>query len=296
MNDNIFGRNLRFYRKKMGFTQSELGKESGLGQVSIANYERGTRFPGEKTLIKLAETLGLSLDLLFCHVRPAGKGLNRDTFNTGELLHSILNDSFDHCLNYILGWKRSGGYDLRESFREIILPALYETGIRWQGGTLSVLEEHLISERLRELIALISANERNNTEKEDTEQNVWLGLCAPSDKHDLGVFMYSQLLRNRGWRTYFLGPDVPVNDLILLAEKYKPDLINISIITDLFQNGLNAYLKNLDESGSISCPIVISGRGFNKEMAASYSRIGYIPNLLDKAYDFALELEKKKEG
>ena len=295
MSEHIFGRNLKFYRKKMGFTQSDLGKKSGLGQVNIANYERGLRFPGEETLVKLAETLGLSLDTLFCHAKSEEKGINRQIFNTEELLDCLLNDSFDNCLNYIRGWKNSGGYDLRESFREIILPALYETGIRWQGGTLSVLEEHLISERLRELIALISSNERNDTEKENREQNVWLGLCAPADKHDLGVFMLSQLLRNRGWRTYFLGPDVPVNDLISLAEKYKPDLINISIIADLFQNGLKAYLQNLDVSGSISCPIVISGRGFNKKMAASYSRIRYIPNLLDKAYDYALELEKNKD-
>ena len=146
MNENIFGKNLKFYRKKQGLTQSDLGKESGLGQVSIANYERGTRFPGEKTLIKLAETLGLSLDLLFCEAKQAGKGFDRETFNREELLNSLLNDSFDNCLNYILGWIKNGGYDLRESFRNIIIPVLYETGVRWQGGTLSVLEEHLISE------------------------------------------------------------------------------------------------------------------------------------------------------
>ena len=146
--------------------------------------------------------------------------------------------------------------------------------------------------RLREIIALVSSNERDSGMTENKEQKVWIGLCAPSDKHDLGIFMMLQLLRNRGWKAYFLGPDVPVNDLVSLAKKYKPDLINISIISDQFQNGLEAYLESLDGNKNIDCPLVISGNGFSRESTENYRKVRYFNSLLDKGYDFALEFEK----
>ncbi len=292
MSETIFGKNLRFYRKKLGMTQRELGMKYDIAQVSIANYEKGTRFPGERTIIQLAEGLGISIDLLFSELKQKSRGKMAHTFQTDEFMKYLLNESLDDCLNYTRGWMKSGHYSLQDCFLKIIVPLLKETGNRWQGGSLTILEEHLISEKIREIISLISAYSRQEQQPAPTARRVWVGLCAPSDKHDMGLFMFSQLLRARGWTSYFLGPDVPVNDLTAMLKKYKPDLINISIASGLFMGGLEAYLQNLNAK-SDNCPIVVSGEGFSEGKESLYEKIQYIPDLLDRGYDYAIGLEEK---
>ena len=118
-----------------------------------------------------------------------------------------------------------------------------------------------------------------------------MGLCAPSDKHDLGILMLSQLLRGRGWKTFFLGPDVPVNDLTSFVSRYKPDLIGISIVSELFRDGLQAYLQNLDSRRKPNCPVLITGRGFTEGMEKQYGNTVYFSDILDRGYDYAIGLE-----
>ena len=49
-------------RRKRGMTQAELAKAVGLAQASISTLESGETKPAFETLIKLARTLGCSLD------------------------------------------------------------------------------------------------------------------------------------------------------------------------------------------------------------------------------------------
>ena len=49
-------------RRKRGMTQAELAKAVGLAQASISTLESGETKPSFETLIKLARTLGCSLD------------------------------------------------------------------------------------------------------------------------------------------------------------------------------------------------------------------------------------------
>ncbi len=59
-----FGVRLKQLRKSKGFSQKELASLLGIGQTSIANYEKNIRFPSEDKLINLANTLDTSVDSL----------------------------------------------------------------------------------------------------------------------------------------------------------------------------------------------------------------------------------------
>ena len=56
--------NLRFLRKKSGMTQAELAKKMHLKQYNISDYEIGRIEPNVATLIRFAETFGVTLDFL----------------------------------------------------------------------------------------------------------------------------------------------------------------------------------------------------------------------------------------
>lgn len=61
---NIFPQRLKELRLKKGLTQTELGKRLGVKQSTFTNWENGKREPNFETLIKLADLLEVSVDLL----------------------------------------------------------------------------------------------------------------------------------------------------------------------------------------------------------------------------------------
>ena len=54
------GERLREYRTRAKMTQLELAEKCGLTERAIGNYERGTRVPDSKTIIKISDVLKVS--------------------------------------------------------------------------------------------------------------------------------------------------------------------------------------------------------------------------------------------
>lgn len=64
MNQANFSSNLAFYRKKRGFTQERLAQALSVTPQAVSKWEKGS-YPDGDLLPKLAETLHISLDVLF---------------------------------------------------------------------------------------------------------------------------------------------------------------------------------------------------------------------------------------
>ena len=56
--------NLRKFRDLRGLTQAQMGMRSALGAASISHFETGQRTPTIETLIKLADALNVTVDVL----------------------------------------------------------------------------------------------------------------------------------------------------------------------------------------------------------------------------------------
>jgi len=65
MRKQIEKNKLRYYRRLLDWTQTQLSNSTGIGQVNISRYERGTRRISEALKIKIASALGLPEDLIF---------------------------------------------------------------------------------------------------------------------------------------------------------------------------------------------------------------------------------------
>lgn len=59
------GEKIKEYRKLKGLTQKDLAEKIGMGDTTIANYEKGFRTPKKNTLFKLANAFDISIDDLF---------------------------------------------------------------------------------------------------------------------------------------------------------------------------------------------------------------------------------------
>ena len=59
------GENIRKIREQQGLSQEELAELANIHRVTLARYEAGRVDPGTQAIARLAEALGVSVDVLF---------------------------------------------------------------------------------------------------------------------------------------------------------------------------------------------------------------------------------------
>lgn len=114
-------------------------------------------------------------------------------------------------------------YDLNVILFEIFQPCLYEIGDAWYRGEIRIATEHFASSFIRGvLMNLLQAFPIYST-----APTLLIG-CAPEEFHEIAPLMLSVLLRREGYQVEFLGPDLPVDDLVLYAEDTAADMVILS--------------------------------------------------------------------
>lgn len=114
-------------------------------------------------------------------------------------------------------------YELISFFMDILIPVLTKIGEDWYLGRISIATEHFASNLLRgRLLGLFQTYPiRKNS------AYILVG-CAPFEQHELGSLMLSTLLRAHGYRVEYLGPDVPIDDLVDFASYEHPSMVILS--------------------------------------------------------------------
>lgn len=113
------------------------------------------------------------------------------------------------------------GLDVRSAYLDVLLPAQREVGRLWHVGEVSVAEEHLVSSATQRTMAVLASNAQCAPAN---------GKCAivaavASNAHDIGLRAVADLYQMAGWRTIFLGADVPMEDLPAVIGYFQADLL-----------------------------------------------------------------------
>jgi len=264
MRSNFFGNKLKQFRKVMNLTQADLGKMLRVSQVAIANYESGDRFPKHNTLVEIAKIFDIPLDDLLETREKAHENLKFSpdyNFDISSLLSILMKDPLETALSYTVSWKNSDQLDLLTFYEKILIPTLEKTGELWMKGEILVSEEHLISEKVRDLILLHSNREWERNPVSPDKNKRWMGLCAPGEKHYLGLLMNAQVMRLAGWSIYFLGTQVPFQDLSGIIKKYSPHVLALSVSMKENMEGLEMYIREIQERFNDSPAVILGGQG-----------------------------------
>lgn len=62
------GPNLRHYRELQGLSLRELAERTGIAYTTIGNYERGTTEISYDAALKLSESLGIPVQMIWDHI------------------------------------------------------------------------------------------------------------------------------------------------------------------------------------------------------------------------------------
>lgn len=64
--------NLKFFRKKNGYTQEQVAEKIGVSRQAVAKWERGEALPDIENIVALADIYGVTIDSLVRNVAAYG--------------------------------------------------------------------------------------------------------------------------------------------------------------------------------------------------------------------------------
>jgi len=138
-------------------------------------------------------------------------------------------------------------YSFENTITEIIYPFLEKIGILWQTQNITPAHEHFISNLIRQKI-IVALDGLPIPPK--TAEKILIFL-PEGEMHELGLLFYHFLIRKLGYRTYYLGQNVPHDDLISVYKAHQPDFMLTSITSTLsvpIENYLQRLTKDFQHS------------------------------------------------
>lgn len=137
---------------------------------------------------------------------------------------------------------------------QVIFPFLEKIGILWQTGHINPVQEHLVTNIIRQkLIAGIET-----TVSTVKINKTFLLFLPENEHHELGLLFMYYLLKSRGAKTIYLGANVPIKDVQYVIEYKKPDVAFTHLTSTAAQFNFEKFLTNVGDRFS-NTPTLISG-------------------------------------
>ncbi len=116
------------------------------------------------------------------------------------------------------------GRSAKQIYLQVLLPAQKEIGRLWHSGEVSVAEEHLVTGTTHQAMAVL----RHTMKRAPDNGATVVAACAAGNIHDIGLRAMADLFQLEGWRSIYLGADVPVADLPAMLDVFNADVLLLS--------------------------------------------------------------------
>ncbi len=180
------------------------------------------------------------------------------------------------CIKIIDGLMESGT-DIKEIYLELIQKSMYRVGQLWSRDKLSVTEEHIASQIIVNIIDIMYPK---ITQTPKNGKSIIIS-CLDKEFHEIGPRIISDYFEMNGWKSIFLGANVPAKELVNYIEKNSPDVLGISINYYVNMCRLTHLLEEI--SGKYpDLKIIIGGQAIgccHNGLLSDYKNIRYIPDL-----------------
>lgn len=171
----------------------------------------------------ISKIVGLDCDAL--------RKLKLDASSSDRAVESLLQQIIDALLEYRIERCESLlrrallACEPLDYVRDILLPTLKKIGDLWHEGRLNIAQEHIFSNCMKRIV-LGMVNQFQNT----SSSSPAMLFATPSDEpHEFGILLSCLLAAQLQFRCYYLGADLPGNDVLQAAEHLRPDVIVIGL-------------------------------------------------------------------
>ncbi len=138
--------------------------------------------------------------------------------------------------------------------RVVVIPLSQAVGDLWALGKLPVSAEHLASEVVVHALKGGLRFARSNGP-------LVLGAGIPGERHEWGILSALTGAQELGWQVHYLGPDLPLDDMLEAAWKLRPALIALSVADPALAERRAGGLASLPSRLPPGASLAIGGAG-----------------------------------
>lgn len=166
--------------------------------------------------------------------------------------------------------------------------AMYEIGEMWEMNRISVAAEHLATSITESLLSLVYPR----IFAADHIGRKAVIACVANEYHQIGGKMVADIFELHGWDGYFLGANVPPDELMKLIDNKKPDLVGLSLAVYFNLDNLSRVVEMIRHTFQ-DLPILVGGQAFRwggTDHVLKYKNVTYLSSLRDlerKIHEFS---------
>jgi len=163
-----------------------------------------------------------------------------------------------------------------DAILRVLLPAQVEVGRLWHLDQLSIAEEHLVTTTTQRLMAVLASR---GVRRRDNGKTA-VAAAVAGNVHDVGIRAISYLFELDGWRTIFLGTDVPRGDLPAAVQFFEADVILLSCALSVQLKSVRETIEAIRKRAERDVKIMVGGLAFfeSPDLWKDIGADGYAPN------------------
>ncbi len=244
-------------------TVTEIVESTGLSQPNVSNHLARLRQQGAVTSRREGRQVVYSLGSHAVAQNVLGQ-LDRPRSVPPPDLDAIRRDFFDAVLTLkeelgsrVIERALVEGVPWRDLYLQVFVPTLEKVGNLWEAGELTVANEHLISGMVARLLHRISVNLPLAPNPQAPSALV---TCAEGEYHTIGAQIAADFLLARGWRVWYLGQSLPVDDLVSAVNQHLPQVVIVCATTpDREEAVREAAIRLKAWRGGQPLPLLVGG-------------------------------------
>ena len=140
-----------------------------------------------------------------------------------------------------------------------IEPLMQRVGLLWHSGDLSIAAEHIASVGIRSFIDNIRLSL-------PVQEDAPLLLVATTvgQMHEIGALSVATMASLEGWRSNYLGRNIPAEAILYAASELKPLAVAISVVYAPDSSAVIDQISLLREKLDPGTALIIGGAGINQ--------------------------------
>lgn len=172
-------------------------------------------------------------------------------------LHALLAGDSCQCITTVQRLLDSRTAPTR-LYTDLFQRSLYRVGELWESNQVPVAVEHLataITERALALVYPRILGERRRMGRKAVIS------CSVNEFHQVGARMVADILEMNGWEAFFLGANMPADDLLQMIQAKAPDVLGLSL-SIYFNLASLIRLLEIVRSHFPNLDIIVGGQAF----------------------------------
>jgi DNA-binding transcriptional MerR regulator len=158
-------------------------------------------------------------------------------------------------------------YSFATLLHMVFVPLMHRLGELWVAKEVSVASEHFATMLLKQrLLTMLQAAAPGGNPP------LLLCACPAGEFHELGLLTFAYTLQQDGWQVCYLGPDLPVPDLLYSCQRLQPALVALSLTHAAESTGCLDVLHDIDAAISRTYPTFVGGQGIEAQQPVVHPR------------------------